>query len=66
MLTAMLSLPCCMQTSGRMVQDWLYEFGQWREVRSPSLCAAVAIPPDMPRSRWCFSSSAQLNYLNTL
>ena len=23
-------------------------------------------PPDMPRSRWCFSSSAQLNYLNTL
>ena len=52
----------CVQESGRMVQDWLYEFGQWSEARTPSLCPAVAVPHDMPSSRWCFSSSSQTNY----
>ena len=45
-----------------MVQDWLYEFGQWNEARAPSLCPAMAVPHDMPSSRWCFSSSSRTNY----
>lgn len=50
------------QDSGRMMEDWVYEFGQWNGVRGPRLCVAVALPHDMPRSRWCFSTSSQKNY----
>ena len=45
-----------------MMEDWLYEFGQWNGARAPSLCPAVAVPHDMPSSRWCFSASSQTNY----
>ena len=45
-----------------MVQEWLYEFGQWKPARAPSLCPAVAAPPGMPCSRWRFTASSQANF----
>ncbi|KAK9909623.1 hypothetical protein WJX75_005262 [Coccomyxa subellipsoidea] len=37
---------------GASMEDWLYEFGQPNNVRTPMLCAAVAEQPQMSRSRW--------------
>jgi hypothetical protein len=40
------------QGLGASMEDWLYEFGQPNNVRTPMLCAAVAEQPQMSRSRW--------------
>ncbi|BDA42855.1 hypothetical protein COCOBI_03-7480 [Coccomyxa sp. Obi] len=37
---------------GASMGDWLYEFGQQQDPRTPMLCAAVAQQPLMSRSRW--------------
>jgi hypothetical protein len=54
-----------MQGVGATMEDWLFEFGQWHGARTPTLCAAVARPPQMSCSRWPIGRSPKMGFPNT-
>lgn len=41
------------------MEDWLFDFGQRQDGRTPMLCAAVVEQPRMSRARWPIGRAPQ-------